>query len=174
MVRRWPRVVVKSCACTTHELSTTRRLESIAPLLDSRGTFDAPPMSMSIITALGHALSDPTRLLMLSTALEYEAISVGELAQATGYATSTVSAHVAALRDSGLVETRRRGRRTIIQARHDRWRVVRDACLACGSGTLVVAPVSRRRPSKGQNADVGRRADDRSWPITRAPLVEPL
>lgn len=86
---------------------------------------------MSIVTALGHALSDPTRVLMLSTALENEAISVGELAHATGYATSTVSAHVAALRDAGLVETRRRGRRTVILARHDRWRLVRDACMAC-------------------------------------------
>jgi DNA-binding transcriptional ArsR family regulator len=92
---------------------------------------------MSLISNVGHALSDDTRLRILAAALTHPEISVGELAALVGYAQSTTSMHVAALRDGGLLETRRRGRRTVVLARHDRWRVIRDACAFCFRRSLA-------------------------------------
>lgn len=88
---------------------------------------------MGFLTTVGHALSAPSRLLVLEAALAHHDVSVGELAELVGYAVSTTSAHVAALRAAGLVETRRRGRRTMVQARHDRWRAVVSACASCAA-----------------------------------------
>lgn len=95
---------------------------------------------MSFITTVGHALSDPTRLLVLETALAHPDVSVGELAALIGYGQSSISEHVRALRDAGLLETRRRGRRTVVLARHDRWRVIRDACASCFRRGLAALP----------------------------------
>lgn len=80
------------------------------------------------VTAIARALSDPSRLRLLEEALCHPEVSIGELAQAVGFAVSTTSEHIATLRNAGLVETRRRGRRTVVLARHDRWRLIRDAC----------------------------------------------
>lgn len=59
--------------------------------------------------ALFHSLSDPTRLSIVKRMAEGE-IRVGDLAGELGLAQSTVSAHVACLRDCGLVEGRAQGR----------------------------------------------------------------
>ncbi|MDI2020080.1 metalloregulator ArsR/SmtB family transcription factor (plasmid) [Arthrobacter sp. FW305-123] len=59
--------------------------------------------------ALFHSLSDPTRLGLVKRMAQGE-VRVGELAAELGLAQSTVSAHVACLRDCGLVEGRAQGR----------------------------------------------------------------
>ena len=59
--------------------------------------------------ALFHSLSDPTRLSIVKRMATGET-RVGDLAGELGLAQSTVSAHVACLRDCGLVEGRAQGR----------------------------------------------------------------
>lgn len=59
--------------------------------------------------ALFHSLSDPTRLNIVKRMAAGE-IRVGDLAGELGLAQSTVSAHVACLRDCGLVQGRAQGR----------------------------------------------------------------
>lgn len=60
-------------------------------------------------TALFHSLSDRTRLAIVRRLAEGEA-RVVDLVAKTGLAQSTVSAHVACLRDCGLVDGRAQGR----------------------------------------------------------------
>ncbi|MFJ6003575.1 ArsR/SmtB family transcription factor [Arthrobacter sp. NPDC092385] len=55
--------------------------------------------------ALFHSLSDPTRLSIVKRMAGGE-VRVGDLTRELGLAQSTVSAHVACLRDCGLVEGR--------------------------------------------------------------------
>ncbi|MCW3767335.1 MULTISPECIES: helix-turn-helix transcriptional regulator [Paenarthrobacter] len=59
--------------------------------------------------ALFHSLSDPTRLSIVKRMAGGE-VRVGDLTGELGLAQSTVSAHVACLRDCGLVEGRVQGR----------------------------------------------------------------
>ncbi|GAA1341405.1 hypothetical protein GCM10009594_13440 [Kocuria palustris] len=61
--------------------------------------------------ALFHSLSDPTRLTIVARLAAGEA-RVRDLVEQTGLAQSTVSAHVACLRDCGLVAGRSEGRQT--------------------------------------------------------------
>lgn len=62
--------------------------------------------------ALFHSLSDPTRLAILRRLAEGEH-RVRELTDGLGLAQSTVSAHLACLRDCGLVESRPLGRASL-------------------------------------------------------------
>lgn len=59
--------------------------------------------------ALFHSLSDPTRLAIVKRMASGE-VRVGDLTGELGLAQSTVSAHVACLRECGLVEGRVQGR----------------------------------------------------------------
>lgn len=59
--------------------------------------------------ALFHSLGDPTRLAIVKR-MAGEEVRVAELTGELGLAQSTVSAHVACLRDCGLVEGRVQGR----------------------------------------------------------------
>jgi len=59
--------------------------------------------------ALFHSLGDPTRLSIVKRMARGE-VRVGDLTGELGLAQSTVSAHVACLRDCGLVEGRVQGR----------------------------------------------------------------
>ncbi|ABM10330.1 MULTISPECIES: ArsR/SmtB family transcription factor [Micrococcaceae] len=59
--------------------------------------------------ALFHSLSDPTRLAIVKRMARGE-VRVGDLTGELGLAQSTVSAHVACLRDCGLVDGRAQGR----------------------------------------------------------------
>ncbi len=69
-----------------------------------RSTTDLAPA-----VALFHSLSDPTRLAILERLTEGEA-RVVDLTNILGVAQSTVSAHLACLRDCGLVVGRPQGR----------------------------------------------------------------
>lgn len=60
--------------------------------------------------ALFHSLGDPTRLAIVQRMAAGE-VRVGELVSELGLAQSTVSAHVACLRECGLVQGRVQGRR---------------------------------------------------------------
>lgn len=62
--------------------------------------------------ALFHSLSDPTRLSILQRLAESEQ-RVRDLTEALGLAQSTVSAHLACLRDCGLVASRPQGRASV-------------------------------------------------------------
>src|SRR3954468_2148090 len=57
------------------------------------------------------ALSDPTRLRIISL-LEKEELSVNELQDITRMGQSRISTHLGLLQDSGLVQSRREGKRT--------------------------------------------------------------
>ncbi|GAA3287725.1 ArsR/SmtB family transcription factor [Arthrobacter citreus] len=65
--------------------------------------------SLDPAAALFHSLSDPTRLSIVKRMSRGE-VRVGELTVELDLAQSTVSAHVACLRDCGLVEGRVQGR----------------------------------------------------------------
>lgn len=60
--------------------------------------------------ALFHSFADPTRLAIVKHIAQGE-VRVGDLTQILGLAQSTVSAHVACLRDCGLVTGRMEGRK---------------------------------------------------------------
>ena len=66
---------------------------------------------LSPAVALFHSLSDPTRLTIVRRFAEGEA-RVRDLVEETGLAQSTVSAHVACLRDCGIVVAVPEGRQT--------------------------------------------------------------
>src|SRR5690349_23387430 len=57
------------------------------------------------------ALSDPTRLRIVSL-LEKDELSVNELQEITRMGQSRISTHLGLLQDSGLVQSRREGKRT--------------------------------------------------------------
>lgn len=76
-------------------------IESVVPA-DPCGQLDPA-------AALFHSLSDPTRLSIVKRMAGGE-VRVGDLTGELGLAQSTVSAHVACLRDCGLVEGRVQGR----------------------------------------------------------------
>ncbi len=65
--------------------------------------------SLNTIARVGLALSDPTRLRLLA-ALRGGELCACQLTDLVGLAPSTVSKHLALLRDAGLVESRKDGR----------------------------------------------------------------
>jgi ubiquinone/menaquinone biosynthesis C-methylase UbiE/DNA-binding transcriptional ArsR family regulator len=66
---------------------------------------------MNSILKLLRALSDPTRLRIVAL-LEKDELSVNELQEITRLGQSRISTHLALLQDSGLVDSRREGKRT--------------------------------------------------------------
>lgn len=80
----------------------------IEALVDS----DAAVHQRVRLAALFHALADPTRLLILEH-LSTGEHKVKELTEHLGLAQSTVSAHLACLRDNDLVAVRAQGRASI-------------------------------------------------------------
>ena len=68
--------------------------------------------AMAPAAALFHSLSDPARLAILQHLAGREQ-RVRDLTDALGLAQSTVSAHLACLRDCGLVESRPQGRASV-------------------------------------------------------------
>lgn len=77
------------------------------------GSVDAPEVvDLDAATALFHSLSDATRLAILRRLAVGEA-RVVDLTGELGLAQSTVSAHLACLRDCGLVDYRPQGRASV-------------------------------------------------------------
>jgi len=70
---------------------------------------DEPEMSATLKSL--RALSDPTRLRIIAL-LERDELSVNELQEATRMGQSRISTHLGLLQDSGLVQSRREGKRT--------------------------------------------------------------
>src|SRR5688572_15641920 len=64
------------------------------------------------------ALTDPTRLRILAL-LEKDEISVNELQEITHLGQSRISTHLGLLQESGLVESRREGKRTFYKLNED-------------------------------------------------------
>jgi ArsR family transcriptional regulator len=65
------------------------------------------------------ALSDPTRLRIVAL-LERDELSVNELQEITRMGQSRISTHLGLLQDSGLVQSRREGKRTFYKLRRRR------------------------------------------------------
>ncbi|WP_082147516.1 ArsR/SmtB family transcription factor [Mycobacterium nebraskense] len=72
----------------------------------------SPELELDAATALFHSLSDGTRLAILRRLAVGEA-RVVDLTSEVGLAQSTVSAHLACLRDCGLVDYRPQGRASV-------------------------------------------------------------
>lgn len=102
--------------------------------------------------ALFRSLSDPTRLAVVRRLADGEA-RVRDLVEQTGLAQSTVSAHVACLRDCGLVAGRAEGRQIFYVLAHPE---LLD--LLASAETLLAATGSRVAlcPSYGSSAGDGR------------------
>src|SRR5215467_846459 len=64
------------------------------------------------------ALSDPTRLRIVAL-LEKDELSVNELQEITRMGQSRISTHLGLLLDSGLVHSRREGKRTFYRLNHE-------------------------------------------------------
>lgn len=64
------------------------------------------------------ALADPTRLRILAL-LEHEEVSVQELQEATHLGQSRISTHLRVLQESGLLRSRREGKRTFYRLKQD-------------------------------------------------------
>ena len=68
-------------------------------------------MDTRIVSTIGSALADPTRVRLL--ALADGRTAVGEAAERLGVTSGTVTHHLAILHRAGLVEITRRGRRKL-------------------------------------------------------------
>jgi ArsR family transcriptional regulator, cadmium/lead-responsive transcriptional repressor len=77
----------------------------------------APTRDLAVAAALFHGLAEPTRLAILRQLATGEA-RVVDLTGALGLAQSTVSGHVACLRDCGLVTGRPEGRQMFYALSH--------------------------------------------------------
>lgn len=74
-------------------------------------------MAMNDVALVFHALSEPTRLALLEHLRSGEH-RVRDLVEHLGMAQSTVSVHLACLRDAGLVTVRAEGRASWFSLRH--------------------------------------------------------
>ena len=100
-----------------HERTGGKRSSAVTasvPSLEHRVSPD--PALLGTATALFTMLSDPTRL-HIPWLLRAEALDVGALTDAVGASRTAVSQHLAKLRFTGLVDTRREGRRIIYRLR---------------------------------------------------------
>ncbi len=81
-------------------------------------TASTEPAALMAASCLFHSLADPARLAILQhlAAGEHRVV---DLTAHLGLAQSTVSAHLACLRDCGLVESRPVGRASVFSLRHD-------------------------------------------------------
>lgn len=80
-------------------------------------TAAAEPRALDAATALFHGLSDATRLAILRRLAVCEA-RVVDLTAELGLAQSTVSAHLACLRECGLIDYRPQGRASVYRLTH--------------------------------------------------------
>ena len=71
------------------------------------------PAVASDLANLFDALSDPTRILIISTLLDGE-VGVGELVERLGLTKSAVSHQLRGLRDKRLIRTRKQGRNVYV------------------------------------------------------------
>lgn len=85
---------------------------------------DLPPMdapSVVVQAKLFRGLSDPSRLSILRSIIDSER-NVSQIVESTGLSQPNVSAHLACLRDCGLVLSRQEGRSVIYSVADERLR----------------------------------------------------
>ena len=110
------------------------------------------------------ALSDPTRLRIVAL-LEKDELSVNELQEITRMGQSRISTHLGLLQDSGLVQSRREGKRTFYKlSPHGERR--RGRIHPTGHPRREGTAGARRRPDQPE-------ADPRPPPRTGAGLFQP-
>ena len=106
---------MKYCS-TLHTIPGVSHFEKSPPdarLLEPRDVLGGGEMGVvdERVAALMGALSSPTRIRALFALLEAGELSAGDLAKAIGMSDSATSHQLRVLRDLGLVERRREGRR---------------------------------------------------------------
>jgi DNA-binding transcriptional ArsR family regulator len=88
------------------------------------------------LAVVGHALSDPTRVRVLGLCDGERA--VGEIAAKLNVTSATASFHIGRLREAGLVETVREGRRSVPRRLHDIGRLlIRALDRTAGPGSVA-------------------------------------
>jgi DNA-binding transcriptional ArsR family regulator len=98
-----------------------------------------PGEHVDVATESFRMLSDPTRLRLLWLLCGAE-LDVSALAAATGAARPAVSQHLAKLRMTGLVSTRREGRRVLYRARGGHVRRLLAEALEAAAHVVTGAP----------------------------------
>lgn len=109
----------------------------------------APRAALAPAAALFHGLGDSARLALLRRLAQGEA-RVVDLVAELGLAQSTVSAHLACLRDCGLVDFRPRGRASVYSLTHpellDLLATAETLLAATGNAVALCAGVGGTRP----------------------------
>ena len=113
-------------------------------------------MELAGAAALFHGLADPTRLAILRRLAGGEARIVDLMTQ-FGFAQSTVSAHVACLRDCNLVEGRPEGRQMFYSLTRPE---LIDVLRAAEALLAVVGPQVSLCPSYGSQAESRESSED--------------
>ncbi len=111
-----------------------------------------PPEAMKEVAAYFQALSEPTRLQILSLLCAGER-NVGELAELTGFTAANISRHLAVLARQGVVAREARG--TAVYYRIGDESVLALCDLVCGN-------IARKLEGAAQEQRVFRRAASRS------------
>ncbi len=112
-------------------------------------TSPAPPASFDAAACLFRGFSDPSRVAILRHLVHGEH-RVADLVTHLGLAQSTVSQHLACLRDCGLVQSRPQGRASMWSLRHaeeldDLWAAA-ERLLAATGEALALCPASAPVP----------------------------
>lgn len=113
-------------------------------------TTPAAMVNLEAATALFHSLSDGTRLAILRRLAGGEA-RVVDLTGELGLAQSTVSAHLACLRDCGLIDFRAQGRASVYRlARPELLEMFKaaEAVLEATGSAVALCPNYGRRPQR--------------------------
>lgn len=101
------------------------------------------------MTSVFKALSDPTRRRVLGL-LKDGPLSAGEIAEQFAFSKPTMSAHLAVLREAGLVLTRKEAQRVIY---HLQLSVLEDALLGFADEFGLLAPEKRQGMPVGKKGE---------------------
>ena len=99
------------------------------------------PVAETSVVSLLRVLADPTRLRVLALLSQAE-LSVGEIARSLAMGQSRVSNHLKVLREAGLIEVERDGRRRLYRLNPEPLKRVVGDWLACFDAQGAAAPSS--------------------------------
>ena len=131
-------------------ITTQRRYHRRMTMIPVGGP--AARQSVAPAAALFHSLADPVRLVILQRLARGEA-RVVDLTEEIGLAQSTVSKHLACLRDCGLVESRAAGRASYFSVSHPdavlRVFAAAEGLLAATGDAVVLCPTYGEQAREG-------------------------
>ncbi len=114
------------------------------------------------------ALSDPTRLRIVAL-LEKDELSVNELQEITRMGQSRISTHLGLLQDSGLVQSRREGKRTFYKLESSTRMAWRGEFIQLAIRGAKELPEHAQRPDQSEAHSQPRGANRRRFISTRSP-----